>query len=164
MSLLLHRRKITADTAKSGDPSRTPKGASNLLLNFRPAKIPLGLVVRKRNPQVVEQSQYLIGTPKQRIQQILGRTLLAPACARACGRGGWWRFRGGASPLVEARRPHGGWSQQVSRPRAKARMRKRSHALRIRAASLGGRNSTRPIGWSTVRRYLWRSLDGLQLM
>ena len=55
MSLLVLRRKIPADAAKSGDPRRTAKGASNLLLHFRPAKVPLGLVVRKRNVQVVEQ-------------------------------------------------------------------------------------------------------------
>src|SRR6266849_5167243 len=88
MSLLLHRRKITADAAKSGDPSGTAKGAGNLLLNFCPAKVPLGLVVRKRNPQVVEQSQHLICTPKQRIQKILGLALLAPAFPRSCGRRG----------------------------------------------------------------------------
>jgi len=41
----VHRRKITADTAKSGDPSRTAEGARNLLLNFCQAKVPLGLVV-----------------------------------------------------------------------------------------------------------------------
>src|SRR5260370_17158964 len=76
MSLLLHSRKITADVAKSGDPSRTAKGASNLLLNFCPAKIPLGLVVRKRNAQVVEQSQHLICTRHQRIHQILVLPLL----------------------------------------------------------------------------------------
>ena len=45
MSLLVHRRKITADAAKSGDPSRTAKGARNLLLHFCPAKVALGLVV-----------------------------------------------------------------------------------------------------------------------
>lgn len=71
VSLLVHRRKITADAAKSGAPRRTPKGASNLLLNFRSAKVPPGLVVRKRNPQVVKQSQHLLCTPQQRIQQIL---------------------------------------------------------------------------------------------
>src|SRR5579864_3371058 len=97
MSLLLHSRKITADVAKSGDPSRTAKGARNLLLNFRPAKVPLGLIVRKRDPQVVEQSQHLIGTPKQRIQQILGLALLAPAFARSCRRRGWRRLSGIAS-------------------------------------------------------------------
>src|SRR5260221_13618817 len=97
VSLLVHRRKITADTAKRGSPSRTAKGASNLLLHFRQAKIPLGLVVRKRNPQVVEQRQHLIGTPKQRIQQILGLALLAPAFARSCRRGGWRRLSGIAS-------------------------------------------------------------------
>src|SRR2546426_5926002 len=72
MSLLLHSRKITADAAKSGDPCSTPKSARNLLLHFCPAEVPLGLVVRKRNPQVVEQGQHLLGTQKQGIQQILG--------------------------------------------------------------------------------------------
>src|SRR5712692_157585 len=97
VSLLVHRRKITADAAKSGDPGRTAKGARNLLLHFRPAKVALGLVVGKRNAQVVEQRQHLLGTPKQRIQQILGLALLAPAFARCCGRGGWWRLSGIAS-------------------------------------------------------------------
>src|SRR5450759_1340926 len=97
VSLLLHRRKITADAAKSGDPGSTPKGARNLLLNFRPAKVALSLVVRKRNPQVVEQRQHLLGTPQQRIQQILGLALLAPAFALSCGRRGWWRLSGIAS-------------------------------------------------------------------
>src|SRR6266699_2133725 len=97
MSLLLHCRKITPDAAKSGDPSRTAKGARNLLLNFGQAKIPLGLVVGKRNAQVVEQSQHLICTPEQRIQQILGLALLAPAFPFARGRGGLRRLSGIAS-------------------------------------------------------------------
>src|SRR5260370_13444600 len=100
VSLLLHRRKIAADAAKSGDPSRTAKGARNLLLNFRPAKVPLGLVVGKRKTQVVEQSQHLLGTPKQRIQQILGLTLLGPAFGRSCRRGGVGALN------RPARRPH----------------------------------------------------------
>src|SRR5437868_4841423 len=89
VSLLVHRRQITADAAKSRDPSRTPKGARNLLLHFRQAKVALSLVVRKRNPQVVEQSQHLLGTLKQRIQQILGLALLAAAFAGSCGRRRW---------------------------------------------------------------------------
>src|SRR5205807_1524389 len=97
MSLLVHSRKITTDAAKSGDPSRTPKGARNLLLNFCQAKVPLGLVVGKRNAQVVEQRQHLICTPKQRIQQILGLALLAPAFPFARGRRGLRRLSGIAS-------------------------------------------------------------------
>src|SRR6266704_5236661 len=97
MSLLVHRRKITADAAKSGDPSRTAKGPRNLLLHFRPAKVPLGLVVRKRNAQVVEQSQHLLGTQEQRIQQILGLALLAPAFPFSRGRREWRRLSGIAS-------------------------------------------------------------------
>src|SRR6266567_4160378 len=97
MSLLLHRQKITTDTAKSGDPSRTPKGARNLLLNFCPTKVSLGLVVRKRNPQIVEQSQHLIGMPKQGIQQILGLALLGSTFPFARGRHQWRRLSGIAS-------------------------------------------------------------------
>src|SRR6266568_4500227 len=65
MALLLHRRKVTADAAKSGDPSRTTKGARNLLLHFGPAKVPLRLIIRKRNPQIVEQSQHLLCSQEQ---------------------------------------------------------------------------------------------------
>src|SRR5205823_438497 len=93
-SLLLHRRKITADAAKSGDSSRTAKGARNLLLHFGPAKVALGLVIGKRNAQVVQQGQHLLGTSKQGIQQILGRALLGLAFVRSCGRGRWWRLSG----------------------------------------------------------------------
>src|SRR5947208_4068368 len=81
VSLLVHGRKITADAAKSGDPSRTAKGARNLLLDFGPAQVPLGLVVGKRNAQIVEQGQHLLGTPKQGIEQILGLALLGPTFA-----------------------------------------------------------------------------------
>src|SRR5260221_13120061 len=94
MSLLLHGREITADAAKSGGSSRTAKGASNLLLNFGPAQIPLGLVVGKRNAQVVEQRQHLLGTRHQGIQQILGLALLLPSFLRSCLRRRWVRLRG----------------------------------------------------------------------
>src|SRR5258708_1312872 len=97
MALLLHRREITADAAKSGDPGHTAKGARNLLLHFWQGQVALGLVVGKRNPQVVEQRQHLLGTPKQRIQQILGRALLGPPFARSCRRRRWWRLSGIAS-------------------------------------------------------------------
>src|SRR6266566_2763726 len=94
VSLLAHRRQITADAAKSGDPSRTAKGARNLLLNLRQAKVALGLVIRKRNAQVVKQSQHLLGTRHQRIQQILGLALLGSAFARSYGRHRGWRLSG----------------------------------------------------------------------
>src|SRR5712692_355123 len=90
MPLLLHRGKITADAAKSGDPSRTAKGPRDLLLHFCPAKVALGLVVRKRNAQIVEQSQHLLGTRHQRIQQILGLALLGLAFALSRRRRRWW--------------------------------------------------------------------------
>src|SRR6266566_4622540 len=92
VSLLLHRRKIAADAAKSRDPSGTAKGARNLLLDFGPAQIPLGLVVGKRYAQVVEQGQHLLGTQKQGIEQILALALLASAFAFCRGRRRWWRL------------------------------------------------------------------------
>ncbi len=79
VSLLLHCRQITANAAKRADPRRTAKGTSNLLLHFGPAQIPLRLVVGKRDREVVEQGQHLLGTREQRIQEILGRALLDPA-------------------------------------------------------------------------------------
>src|SRR5258708_32940263 len=96
-SLLLHRRKITADAAKSAVPSGTAKGGRDLLLHFCQAKVALGLVVRERNPQIVEESLHLLGTQEQRIQQILGRALLGSTFARPSGRGGWGRLSGIAS-------------------------------------------------------------------
>jgi hypothetical protein len=81
MPLLQLGRKITADAAKSGGNSRTAKGASNLLLHFGHPKVALGLVVRKRNPQVVEHGQDLIGSCEQGIQEILGLALFGPLCS-----------------------------------------------------------------------------------
>jgi hypothetical protein len=89
VSLLLHGRQITANAAKGADPRRRAKGARDFLLHFGPAQVPLGLVVRKRNREVVEQRQHLLGTRKQRIQEILGRALLGPTFGRSCRRGGW---------------------------------------------------------------------------
>src|SRR5215472_16119676 len=68
MSLLLHGGKITANAAESGGPSRTAKGASHLLLHFGHPKVALPLVVRKRNAQVVEQGQDLLGSGEQGIR------------------------------------------------------------------------------------------------
>src|SRR5256714_14805933 len=107
VSLLVHGRKITADAAKSGDPSGTAKGARNLLLDFGPAKIALGLIVGKGNAQIVEQGQHLLGTHQQGIEQMLGLALLAPTFALSGSRGGWWRLRriAGRQDLEIARDP-----------------------------------------------------------
>ncbi len=58
--MLLHPRQIPADTAKSGDPRRTMKGASKLLLIFGPAKVLLGLVVILLPSHKVLQSYYFL--------------------------------------------------------------------------------------------------------
>src|SRR5437660_1997790 len=81
MALLVHGRKITADAAKSRGARGTAKGASNLLLHFGHAKIAFRQIVGKRNTQVIEQRQHLIGPQEQSIKQILGRTVFASAFA-----------------------------------------------------------------------------------
>jgi hypothetical protein len=86
MPLLLHGRKITADAAKSGGTSRTAKGASNLLLNFRHPQVALRLVVRKRNPQVVEKGQNLLGSWVQLLDMVENSSSL---CKSSLG----WFFR-----------------------------------------------------------------------
>jgi len=60
VSLLLHGRKIAADAAKSGDLDCTAKGARNLLLNFRSAKVLLGLVVVKWDRKIIQKGQHLL--------------------------------------------------------------------------------------------------------
>src|SRR5579875_754465 len=96
MPLLLHGRKIAADLTKSGSASRAAKGASNLLLHFDHAQIAFCQIVGERNAQVIERRQYLFGTAKQGIEQILGPALLAPPPPRSGG-GGWGRLSGIAS-------------------------------------------------------------------
>ena len=54
-SLLLHRRKITLNAAKSSCSGRTSKDARNYLQHFGSAQASLNLVVRKQNSQLVEQ-------------------------------------------------------------------------------------------------------------
>src|SRR6266487_2798846 len=79
MSLLLHGREITADAAKGGGTYRTAEGPRNLLLDFCHSKIALGLIVGKRDGEVIKQSQHLIRPPKQGIEKILRLALLASA-------------------------------------------------------------------------------------
>src|SRR6266496_4022168 len=81
LTLLVHGRKITADATKGSNPRLTAKGASNLLLNFRHPKIALRLIVGKRDREVIEQSEHLISSVQQDIQEVFGRTVSAPALA-----------------------------------------------------------------------------------
>jgi hypothetical protein len=90
-------------------------------VHYCQAKAPLGRIVCKRNPQGIEQRQYLLGAQKQRIQQILSLALvlLAPDFSRSYLRRGWWRLSGIASQqdLEMASNPfvalNGGNSTQV---------------------------------------------------
>ena len=85
MTLFAHRAEIAADPAKGGDARFTAKGASDLLLNFDHAKVPLGLIVRKGNGQIVQKGQQLVCAPQQVIQQILaGRLLRSSPSLRSC--------------------------------------------------------------------------------
>jgi hypothetical protein len=73
MPLLVHRRKITANAAKSGDSRRTAKDASNLLLHFRQAKVLLGLVVGKRNSAGSRKGRPKQSQAKNLLDALLGR-------------------------------------------------------------------------------------------
>ena len=63
MTLLAHGREVAADTTKGRRSSVTAKCARNLLLDFDHPQIPLGLIVGKRDRQIVEKGQYLLGAP-----------------------------------------------------------------------------------------------------
>src|SRR5579884_127653 len=98
MALLLHGGEITANVAKGSRSRGTAKGAANLLLHFGHAQVTLRLVVGKRNGEIVEQGQDLLGPPKQGIEQILGRALLGLAfrfSQRRSRRRGLSRITGG---------------------------------------------------------------------
>src|SRR5215471_14485677 len=88
-TLFAHRGKIAADDTKGCSPVGTAKGASNFLLHFRHAQIALRLVVRKRNPQIVEDGQDLLGPCEQGIQQILGLALFGSPCSLPRCSTGW---------------------------------------------------------------------------
>lgn len=75
MHLLVHGGEITANVAKGSRSRGTAKGARDLLLHFGKASVTLSLVVGKGNGEIVEQSQHLLGTREQRIEQILGWAL-----------------------------------------------------------------------------------------
>jgi hypothetical protein len=89
-TLVVHRRKRTAERTKSGGTSSTAKGIGHLLGNVGAAKIPLGLLLRKRNPQVVASSQNVIGTRQESVQKLLGRPLFCLALRLFCARGKRW--------------------------------------------------------------------------
>src|SRR5215813_3875822 len=97
MTLLVHGRKITADAAKGRGATGTAKGARNLLLHFGHAQISFGQIVGKRNAQIIEQSQHLIGSQKQSIKQILRLALLTSAFALVGSRSRRWRLSSIAS-------------------------------------------------------------------
>jgi hypothetical protein len=75
MSLIAHGGEIAADSTKSAYSLLTTKGASNLLLHFEHPQVPLDLIVRKWNAQIVQLGQHLLGASQQLIKQILGHTL-----------------------------------------------------------------------------------------
>ena len=78
MTLLTHRREITANATISRRSVLTAKGSCYLLLDFDHPQIPLSLVIGKRDPEIVQKGQHLVGPPQQVIEQILGGTLPAP--------------------------------------------------------------------------------------
>src|SRR5215211_7879652 len=89
MTLLPHRREVTADATKCRCPVRCPKAARNFLLHFHHAQISFCQVVVKGYPKVVHKGQGLTPIEAQAIEQILGFAL---AFATPLTR---WRLRQG---------------------------------------------------------------------
>ncbi len=82
MTLLAQRRKIAANVTKSRRAARCAKGPRTLLLDFDHAQVTLGLLVRKRDGEVIQKGQPLLGTSQPVVEQVadcLGRLL------EACG-------------------------------------------------------------------------------
>ncbi len=71
MTLLAHGGKIAADVTKGGCSRLRAKGGRNLLLNFDHTKIPLRLIVRKWDGEIIEEGQHLVCPSQQIIQQVL---------------------------------------------------------------------------------------------
>src|SRR5436189_4895416 len=69
--------QVAANAAKSLSPNDGAKTASNLLLEFDHAHIPLGLVVVKIHPQVFQEAEEGCLVFTQAIEQVAGKTLLA---------------------------------------------------------------------------------------
>ncbi len=97
MSLLLHGRKVAADTIESGGPSRTAKRSGNLLLHFCHAQIAFGLVVHKRNTQVVKPRQRMIGSLKQSTRAVSWPCFVCACLCLFHRRGRGWVLSGRAS-------------------------------------------------------------------
>src|SRR5437763_10483030 len=62
MTLLAHSRKVGAYETKAGSSLFGSERARNLLLDFCHPQIAFGLVVRKWQRKVIEESQHLIGS------------------------------------------------------------------------------------------------------
>src|SRR5437764_11595974 len=62
MTLLAHSRKVGAYATKAGSSLFGSERARNLLLDFCHPQIAFGLVVRKWQRKVIEESQHLIGS------------------------------------------------------------------------------------------------------
>jgi hypothetical protein len=65
MTLLAHRRKIAANVTKSRRAALCAKGPRNLLLHFDHAQVALGLVVSKRDGEVIQKGQHLVRASEQ---------------------------------------------------------------------------------------------------
>src|SRR5215471_16911092 len=75
MTLLAHSREVGANTTEGGGPFLGSERARNLLLDFGHTQISLGLIVRKWPRKVIHESEDLLSTLQEGIEQILGGSL-----------------------------------------------------------------------------------------
>jgi hypothetical protein len=76
MTLLLHGRDVTADTAESLRSGRGAETTTDLLFDLHHPQIPLGQIVVKGDSKVMQKRQRLWLVLRQAIQEVLTFTLL----------------------------------------------------------------------------------------
>src|SRR5882724_5173636 len=87
MTLLLHGRDVTADTAESLRSGRGAETTTDLLFDLHHPQIPLGQIVVKGDSKVMQKRQRLWLVLRQAIQEVLTFTLFlgaAPPCRCWC--------------------------------------------------------------------------------
>jgi hypothetical protein len=88
-TLFAHGGKITANGAKGRRSPRAAKGARNFLLDLDHPQIALGEVVGKRNREIIQEREDLLGSFEQGIQEIFRVALFWSSQFFGQGRSTW---------------------------------------------------------------------------
>jgi hypothetical protein len=89
MTLLLHRRDVTADAAEGVRSSHGAETAADLLLDFHHPQIPLGQIIVKRHGKISHKDQRFAVVLDQAVQQIFAFALFLASPQAGRGGGSW---------------------------------------------------------------------------